>query len=145
MEVPDGGSFEATGTDKGGSDPTGSAHQSTPAQGSSATQDEPKNRLPQTDAQVARWVLGLGGLVAIQTSYGKRHEISQTSELPDGEFRLITVDASGIVHVNDHEMWRFSHLKKLQILKLDRCPISDTGLVFLESVSYTHLTLPTKA
>ncbi|WP_298866587.1 LamG-like jellyroll fold domain-containing protein [uncultured Gimesia sp.] len=88
---------------------------------------------PMTDREVAEWVIGLGGSVAIP-----KKEFSKIEQLPTEPLQITSVVLSG-PKVKDHDLKRLAGLKFLGGLNLAFTHISDAGLQYLKDIKQTKL------
>ena len=86
---------------------------------------EMRNSIPRSEREIAEWVIGLGGSVAVNGMSCK-----QIADLPDEMFEITAV-ALRESEFEDDQLASLANLKKLTGLYLDSSSISDTALTHL--------------
>ncbi|WP_417383137.1 protein kinase domain-containing protein [Gimesia sp.] len=86
---------------------------------------EMQNSMPRSEREIAEWVIGLGGSVAVNGMSCK-----QITDLPDETFEITAVALRGL-SFEDHQLASLANLKKLTGLYLDTASISDSTLAHL--------------
>jgi len=87
-----------------------------------------KSDSPMTDREVAEWVIGMGGVVGINSKY-----YSKIEELPTDPVKFTSVSLK-TASFEDHDLQRLAKLKTLVIIRLESASISDTGLQYLRDM-----------
>lgn len=91
-------------------------------------QAEMLNRSPKTEREIAEWVIGLGGSVAVNGMSCK-----QIADLPDEMFEITAVALRELVFEDD-KLASLVHLKHMIELYLDSTSISDSALTHLDKL-----------
>ena len=86
---------------------------------------------PQTDRQVAEWVLGVGGKVVVKEN---ANWINDVKNLPAGEVTVTHIDLARSPIV-DADLAPLAGRKTIEFLSLNGCPITDDGLRHVASLT----------
>ncbi len=99
--------------------------------GDDETIPAPKKR---SEADVAKWMLGAGGFVKIQTEDKKSVTVKKPDDLPKGKFEIQGAFFEGVEDFGDDELAQIKKLPHLDTLDLISTNISDEGLAALEEL-----------
>jgi hypothetical protein len=113
-----------------------------------APRSEPsrKDGSPQAspDRVAAEWVLGLGGETQVE-SVGKRTPAKSVTELPTGDFLLVSANLANNAKVTDDGLTALTGAKKLETLNLNGSAITTRGVAKLGQLTglkYLNLCVP---
>ena len=97
---------------------------------------------PSPDVEAAKWIIEIGGHVQVQERGQPQRLVDKEVNLPKGPFRLRQIGAAMNSHMNDQEVQRLAGLRYLQAMAIDGLPMTDAGVVVLESMpKLLHLSL----
>lgn len=86
------------------------------------------------EADVAKWMLSVGGFVKIQTAAKKVLNVKSADALPDEKFQIQGAFFEGVEDFGDEELAKIKKLPHLDTLDLISTNISDVGLAALEKL-----------
>ncbi len=96
----------------------------------------PQDSQPTRDSQheLAKWVLGLGGKIALAEGRGSGMDIDRLSDLPDEEIELSWISLEGSRVLSNADLQRFQGLSQLDMLNLSGTTIGDPGVARLKDL-----------